>query len=238
MILHPSSSDPDYQKRGLLIDTTKTDPDSGKWIATWIPVVQTLWNPDETPTTCYGRDINNNGDLVGVYRSDVIGTNYGAFIYSTGLYDGLAPSTPIVLPFTLQSPVVKINNPIANRPSQIVGGLEDASGTVFRYTPGAQTALETFPALSGTGAIAYAINGHGEFCGRFIPPRISFPMPYRFDPDAETSPTVLGNKQEHANLIGNDINNASDVAASAFPQNVSVPSHGGRLQPQRSRDWY
>ena len=60
------TTDPDYEERGLLINTTTADPDSGRWTATWIPVVPTPWNPDVMPKTCYGRDINNNGDVVGV----------------------------------------------------------------------------------------------------------------------------------------------------------------------------
>ena len=213
-ILHPSSTDPDYEKRGLLVNTTTTDPNSGKWTATWIPVVPPIWNPDETPKRCYGWDINNNGDLVGVYSD---GSQNGAFIYSTGLYDGLAPSEPVVLPFTLYNLSVKINDPLPNRPSQVVGNAKGVEGSsVFRYTLGVPGLLETFPQLASPSGLnppsVQGINGYGEFCGSFIPSRKVMWMPFRYAPPLQASPEALGYNTAGAGGSGMDINDSRDVA--------------------------
>ena len=84
------STDPDYEMRGLLIDTTgqpfptrqRPGGQPPGFLSCQHHGIQT-----ETPKICYGRDINNNGDLLGVFSD---GTQYGAFIYNTGLYDGVA----------------------------------------------------------------------------------------------------------------------------------------------------
>ncbi len=224
-ILHHLTTDPEYQRRGLLIDTTVTP-----WTATWIPVVPPLWNPDETPKICIGRQINNNGDLLGGYSDG--GTQHGAFLYNTGLYSASEPETPTVLPFTTSSYVVSsFNDPSLYRPLQVVGRLGDANGTPFRYTP-EYADLETFPELSSPAITG--INDSGEFCGRISVPtqkNVSKYVlrPFRFNPDLQVSPTLLGNELEHAGLIGEDINNTSDVMADGFGKMYLFHSTKGAL---------
>lgn len=214
-ILHPYNTDPDYEQRGLLIDTrAKPFPTSlaTRWTATWIPVVPSPWNSAETPKVCYGRSINNNGDLLGGFFD---GTQYGAFVYNTGLYD--TPATePDVLPFPVLNGSVRLNDPIPGDPLWLVGNLGDANSTAFRYTVETRV-LEGFPLLDGG---IRDINGDGEFCGRMRVPKQKgsqfVERPYRFNPNSQVSPTLLGSESEHSGLIGWDINNTSDVGACGF----------------------
>ena len=54
-------------------------------------------------------------------------------------------------------------------------------------------------------------------------------MPFRYDPDLQSSPTVLGNRSEHGGLIGADINNTSDVVAYATGKMYLFHSTKGAL---------
>ena len=127
----PDASKPGHEARGLLIDAS-TNPNptpNNKWTATPISVPP-AWNvppSTTTPVICYGRDINNNGDLLGVFSD---GTQSGAFIYNTGLYNTpptppTPPPAPTALPFTISyhSNGARLNDPSAGGKLQVVGRL-------------------------------------------------------------------------------------------------------------------
>lgn len=195
---------PGYEIHGLLIDTRQPLVD-GKWAS--IPI------PDLAPMISYSKGINNNGDIVGVFEQD---GQIGGYVYNTGLYRESGPDpVPQVLPFALGSryPLL-LNDPVAGRTLQVVGLLTD--GTVFEYTAGA-AGPESFPALSTYDVTFDSINGYGEFCGgvrvRKSKGNQTVLRPFRFDPELQSSPTLLGSETEHAGLFATDVNNSSDVVA-------------------------
>jgi probable HAF family extracellular repeat protein len=167
--------------------------------------------PELSPTYNYGRRINENGDILGVYL-DVDGL-YNAYLFNPGFYDGNlgvpdlrdlrggdgAPidmsSDPVTfLPLDGSANSVELNNPLNGRPAQIGG--TDSGGNAFRYTPGGSPAYESFPEINHDLLRAvYGINDDGTFCGRALVPVVggkgkgkTVSAPYRFNTSLEGLP--------------------------------------------------
>ncbi len=216
-VLAPNSTDPGFLMRGALVDASKAPGTNGKWAATPISVPDAVKN--SVPVYFYGRHINNKGDLLGVFRGEYVdGTQTAsAFIYNTGLYSGGVASPPEILPFTIANLLAaQLNNPRNNEPSQLAGLLGDSTRTIFRYTLG-DAAPEEFRELSypSTSNVVNAINGFGEFCGRIRVPKqkggLYIFRPFCFDPDSQTSPTLIGTEADEGGDAAWDINDSGDV---------------------------
>ncbi len=200
-------ADPAFEIHGVLIDT-REERVNGKWIPISIP--------DVAPAISFSRGINNNGDIVGVFEENGAA---GAFLFNTGLYREAGPDAePQILPvqlvswFTFQS--LLLNDPLANRPLQVVG---TDGVVVFRYTKGAAEP-EEYPSLSAYETPTLGgINGYGEFCGRLKVRKTKGSQtvlrPFRFDPETQDSPTLLGNETDHAGLVASGVNDSGDVVA-------------------------
>lgn len=133
-----SNADPNA-RRGFVLDTGA-------------PTLSLQSLPDSAWTNTSPWDINDNGDIVGLY-SDANGAWY-IYIYNPA--DDIVPITmgPAVKPST-----ICLNNPQGARPAQVGGQLAD--GTQFRWTPG--FGLETVP--TGGLQYVYGINDAGTLCG-------------------------------------------------------------------------
>jgi hypothetical protein len=203
----PSPDIAGYEIHGIVIDRREPTVD-GKWVPHSIP--------DINPAFTFGREINNNGDLVGVFDQGQFGQGYqlGAFVYNTGLYrvEG-ADLAPTVLPVNVSWTSVHLNDPAPGRPLQVAG--RSFENLAFRYTVQTE-ALELFPELSiyDTPEVQ-AVNGIGEFCGGMRVKKSKGTQtvwrPFRFDPERQPTPTLLGNETDQAGLSGEDINNTGDV---------------------------
>jgi hypothetical protein len=219
---------PGFEIHGIYIDRCEAMVD-GRWVPHFLPGVN--------PAFSFGRDINNNGDIVGVFDQGLFyQTNQlGAFVYNTGLYRESGPDlAPTILPVDVGWPTVHLNDPVPGRSLQIAGLTSD--NTPFRYTLGDEYPA-TFPELCSPPGMQApsvgAINGYGEFCGRIRVPKQKGSQfvyrPFRFNPNSQVSPTLLGSESEHSGLIGWDINNTSDVAAYGFGNQYLFHNAAGAL---------
>jgi hypothetical protein len=138
------------------------------------PVVDLL--PDVGVDYSYGKHINENGDIMGVYKtadgdSLAWGFNPGLYgdpqqrVWRDGSPLDLCDETPLPLPLSGNAQFFIMNNPVGDRPAQIFGPdtqkLSDA--VPFRYTLG-DAAPERFPALDLVWWPG-ALNDSGTFCG-------------------------------------------------------------------------
>jgi hypothetical protein len=196
------SSQPDYEARGLLIDM-RTVP----WSVIDLP------DAGDGVKVCFGRAINNNGDVVATFPSNAsnIWGSAGAYVYNAGLYRDTGPdAAPSILPLTLiNRSSVALNNPLSGRPLQVVGTGTD--GNAIRHTVG-NPAPQVFSLQLN--ASEMSINGYGVFCGRtrLLKKGSQYvSRPFCYDPDNQSAPTMIGSESTQAMEIGRDINDAGDV---------------------------
>ena len=181
--------------------------------ATEHPVVDLL--PNMESTLSYGRKINENGDILGLYNG--LSTESLEYLFNPGIYagdpeiralrDGQAfdfsndATAPLPYGGTL------LNNPVGNSPAQVAG--TDPNGIAFRYTTGPQPIYETFLEIDLSGFV-WGINDAGTFCGTV---RVTSSgkgkqtktiVPFRFNTSVETLPNV-----DSSYVRG--INNSGDV---------------------------
>ncbi len=213
-IVKTSAATPDlpgFEIHGIVIDRREPMV-NGKWVPHFLPDVNPAF------AFSFGRDINNNGDIVGVFDQGLFHQTYqlGAFVYNTGLYSesGLPDLAPTILPVDVTWSTVHLNDPVPGRPLQIAGLTIDH--VAFRYTVETDF-LENFPALtSGGNPEVESINGLGEFCGRIRVPKQKGGQyvlrPFRYNPSLQSSPTLLGSEIDQAMGIATDINDSRDVA--------------------------
>lgn len=176
------------------------------------PVVDLL--PNMGSPFSYGRKINENGDILGIY--DTIQT---AYLFNPGLYAGdpairalrdgqavdFSNDTTSALPFGSQI----INNPVGNSPARVAG--KDSNGVAFRYTTGLEPNYEPFPDIV-LGDNLGGINDAGTFCGvknvRTMIRKNQYEttrVPFRYTSAIDTLPI------DQAYAIAGDINNSGDV---------------------------
>jgi hypothetical protein len=183
-------SDP-IQVRPIAIDLSTVDP-----------VVDLLPDLDSVFERVSGWRINENGDILGIYRLEDGSNLYGAWYYNPGLYGDpsqRAPRDPAPLdmrdeePEDLLIPIqwssITLNNPVENRPAQIAGDLD---GVAFRYTLGDAEA-EWFPELDLVGVVA-GLNDSGTFCGLHPGPKIRGKIKiesFRFNESLDLLPSNL-----------------------------------------------
>lgn len=147
-----SSFDPNF-RMGFILDMAAETP-------TLLPLPDAQW------AYAWGTSINENGDVLGIYRT--AGGGYGIYFWNCGLYAPADP-TPVLLEqdVALTDAPPELNNPVGDRPAQIAGQLAAGPtkyGTAFRWTPG--QSLETFPELQSPSVMD--INDSGIFCGRVL----------------------------------------------------------------------
>lgn len=138
------------------------------------PVVDLL--PDLGAAGSYGRDINENGDILAGYED--VGGIRRAYLYNPGYYSGdpvvralrdglpldLMNEIPTLLWLTGRAEEFQLNNPLSGRPAQIGG--TNADGIAFRYTTGDNPRYETFPDVDlYWDNLFFSINDWGTFCG-------------------------------------------------------------------------
>jgi hypothetical protein len=174
---------------------------------------------DPLPVVCYGRGINNNGDLMGIFRGHFPDgtTSASIFTYNTGLYG--TPTIPVDPLITIANTLTaRLNNPRHGEPLRIAGMLGDSTSTVFRYMPNVSV-LEKFPELSGSFqsvSQVYGINGPGAFCGLIRVPaqkgKLYVERPFCFNPDSLTSPklTLIGTENDRGK-VATGINDSGDA---------------------------
>lgn len=202
-IAQRDSSQPDFEAHGLLVDMRSVP---------WLPIPL----PDAAAgmNVCFGRHINNNGDIVATFPFDPnnIWGLAGAYLYNAGIYRDTGPDpAPTVLPLTLsERGHVALNDPIPGRPLQVAG--RGADGNALRYTVG-DAAPEVFALQLNAGSPA--LNGYGVICGRARVLKTKGNQyvwrPFRFDPETQMSPRFIGSESAQAGQIAWDINNDGDV---------------------------
>jgi probable HAF family extracellular repeat protein len=192
-----SSFDPNF-RMGFILDMAAETP-------TLLPLPDAQW------AYAWGTSINENGDVLGIYRTAAGG--YGIYVWNSGLY---APANPMPLllgqDVTIANATPKLNNPVGDRPAQVAGQLATGPtqyGTAFRWTPG--QSLETFPELQSP--VVSDINDSGTFCGRVVAKPSNKPAsPYqmRFNTNLELlGVSVQGDFFSDINGDGDLINNAA-----------------------------
>jgi hypothetical protein len=158
--LELTGSDP-LQTRAFALDLTRENP-----------VVDIL--PDVGSDFSAGMQINENGDILGVYRN-AEGT-FDGWMFNPGLYgdlwtrvprdDGtpldMSSEVPEYLPLTGHATNFRLNNPSDGRHAQIAG--VDSTGVAFRYTLGDDDP-EVFPELNLYVSSIGALNDSETFCG-------------------------------------------------------------------------
>jgi len=207
------------------------------------PVVDLL--PDFGTNHSYGRRINENGDILGVF-TDAQGAPHW-YYFNPGLYGpgwerlaraagplNFSGDTPSLLPVVSEWNA-ELNNPVPGRPAQIAG-MVAGTRTPFRYTLGAATA-EQFPELVLQSGLM-GINVDGTFCGMLrtsviIKNRtVSAYVPFRFN-NSTAGPDILSTGN-----TGNDsaayINSTGDVVLSTDPA-WRPAGRGGRQAPPGGR---
>lgn len=192
------------------------------------PVIDLL--PDLQLAYSYGSQINENGDILGVYE-DADGVRM-AYLFNPGYYDGdavireLRNGIPLDfsddIPASLallgdRTPWFKLNNPSNGRPAQI-GGV-NSNGVLFRYTVG-DAVSEEFPEIEPYWDNDFSgINDHGTFCGLAIVPveggkgrNATSIEPFRYDTALEVLPI------DAKYVIGTpaDINNSGDMISGRY----------------------
>jgi len=113
-ITQRDSSQPDFEAHGLLVDMR-----SVPWLTIPLPDAAAGMN------VCFGRHINNNGDILATFPIDPdnIWGLAGVYLYNAGMYrdTGLDPE-PTVLPLPLMNRSrAALNDPVPGRPLQVAG---------------------------------------------------------------------------------------------------------------------
>ena len=171
-------------------------------LGTETPVVDLL--PDVGVDNSYGKHINENGDILGVYQTE---NGYYAWFFNPGLYDGnpqvRAERDGLPLDMTQQVPqrleslggrahFFHLNNAVGTAPPQIAGEFDN--GIAFRYTTGDSPVLETFPELNLYVDGLDGLNDSGTFCGTLYFPKIgkskAYTVPFRYNTTLDELPAL------------------------------------------------
>lgn len=164
------------------------------------PVVDLL--PDVGVDFSYGRQINENGDILGGYQTST--GDWEGWAYNPGLYgDPLDRSprdgSPIDMSAEIPDPLLLsgradefvLNNPSGGAPAQVAG--VDAEGVPFRYTLG-DSAPERFPELNVRWPWLGGLNDSGTFAGLLSVPREKnrkgYSAPFRFNATLDELPSL------------------------------------------------
>jgi uncharacterized membrane protein len=142
----------------------------------------------------YARQINDNGDILGVYENPDDST--GLYFYNPN-----DPNSPYFLDDVQTNGL--LNNPTATRPAQVGGTFDNGTQAPFRWTPQSNT-LETFGTLTTVGGVR-GMNDAGTLCGstRSGKPSTIYPMRVNLPP-AQLLSNIYG-------PWGQDINSTGDV---------------------------
>jgi hypothetical protein len=168
-------------RQGFLLDTLADTP-------------QIMLLPDWGLTYTYPKDINERGDILGVFKSPT--GVWSAYFWRPGV-----DPSPTFLNSNVYNPdYLRLSSP-AGSASPIVGG-QLTNRTPFRWTPGG--ALQTISGHSSS--FLYDMNDAGTFCGSGVTGRPARSYPMRL---TGTTPTFLTSAPVNSAAIS--INNSGDV---------------------------
>ena len=158
-------------------------------------VLLPYFGPDGS-TTGY-LSINDNWDILTIHNN--ADGSRGAYVFNYREYL-LGNNTLQVVPGTLTNGgrTISLNNPTATRAAQVSGKF--SNGTVFRWTIGPNSGLETFSGL--TGPMVQDINDAGAICGETTKQGKRYPMRLGSTPELLTGVP---------NYLTESINNNADV---------------------------
>ena len=145
-------------------------------LGTETPVVDLL--PDVGVDFSYGRWINNNGDILGVYQTE---NGSFAWFFNPDLYNGDAQvrAERNGQPQNMTQDVPQDLSALGSRAQQFhlnnaapaqIAGVND-NGIAFRYTTGDNPVWQTFPELNLYVSSLGGLNDAGTFCGLLYVPR-------------------------------------------------------------------
>jgi hypothetical protein len=168
-------------RQGFLLDTLADTP-------------QIMPLPDWGLTFTYPKDINEQGHILGVFKSPT--GVWSAYFWRPGV-----DASPTFLNANVYNPdFLRLSSP-AGAASPIVGG-QLSNRTPFRWTPGG--ALQTISGHSSS--FLYDMNDAGTFCGSGVTGRPARSYPMRL---TGTTPTFLTAAPINSAAIS--INNSGDV---------------------------